>query len=113
MGRGLSFEKQQNPFLSSLSRGCIKLSSLRKKKKRKWIALPLNSKLDNIRMQQPIQAILYWPSAGNYHGETYNLQAGGSETIRELHQGNKLQKPEMEGSFRLIKDWESLVLGLT
>jgi hypothetical protein len=49
MGRGLSFEKQQNPLLSSLNRGCIKLSSLRKKTKRKWIALPLNSKLDNIR----------------------------------------------------------------
>ena len=65
-------------------------------------------------MQQPIQAILYWPSAGNHHGETYNLQAGGSETIRNQHQGNKLQKPEMEGTFRLIKDWEfSLVLSLT
>ncbi len=41
------------------------------------------------------------------------LPSWGDLQPRDLHQGNKLQKPEMEGTFRLIKDWESLVLGLT
>jgi hypothetical protein len=44
MGWGLSFEKQQNPFLSSLSCGCIKSSSLRKKKKMDRLAPKLQAR---------------------------------------------------------------------
>ena len=109
MGRGLSFEKQQNPFLSSLNRGCIKLSSLRKKTERKWIALPLNSKLDNIRNIK--NAITF---TSDIILTQCLLPSWGDLQPRDLHQENKLQKPEMEGTFRLIKDWEfSLVLSLT